>query len=170
MKIRFILSVLCVLLFSSVFGQEKAYREGWAEKPFTAGEPVLVPPGVPDRAVAGEKEKISILSCYVLDQNNSQPSFNWIQLSAVTGINIQVYFTALATTTVRFHFLVTGPEFHYFTTSFGPVNYGKATWAWVTTPKSTWLKKGLYKLVVIAEPKTEASGAGCAAEAMFRIF
>lgn len=170
MKANVIAAAVLLLFCAAVQAQERAACEGSFEKPPVAGQSLFVPPGIPARAVAGESQKVSLLSCYVLDQDYDEKSFNWIKISEVKGINLQVYLMGLTTTSVRFRFLVTGPQFYEHTSSWYAAPYGTAKWVWNFVPKAKLNKKGLYKLVVVAETKGGSSGEGCVASSTFRIF
>jgi hypothetical protein len=159
------------MLFCAVIqAQDRSAQEGYSEKPLAAGDPLFVPPGLPSRAVAGESPKAVAINAYVLDNAHTAATFNWIKISAVTGVNLQVHYTGLTTTQVRIHFTVIGPQFYETTTGWYAASYGVQGTVWVLVPKAMLNKKGFYKLIAVVEPKAEGSGDGLVASSTFRIY
>ncbi len=170
MKAKIIAAAVLMLFCVATQAQDRSAREGWFEKPMAEGDSLFVPPGIPSRAVAGESAKVLALNAYVIDPNHPQETFNWIKISAVSGINLQAYFTGLTTTQVRIHFTVIGPQYYVYTTSYYAASYGKVNTVWNFVPKATLNKKGIYRLVAVVEPKAEGSGESLVASSIFRIY
>ncbi len=170
MKAKIILLAVVLVALSGLQAQDRSAREGCFEKPAAEGDPLFVPPGIPSRAVAGESAKVLALNAYVIDPNHPQETFNWIKISAVTGVNLQAYFTGLTTTQARIHFTVIGPQFYEYTTDYYAAAYGKVNTVWNFVPKAKLNKKGIYRIVAVLEPKAEGSGESLVATSIFRLY
>ncbi len=170
MKTKIVLLAVLMIVVSGLQAQDRSAGEGCFEKPAAEGDPLFVPPGIPSRAVAGESAKVLALNAYVIDPNHPQETFNWIKISAVTGINLQAYFTGLTTTQVRIHFTVIGPQYFEHLSSWYPASYGKVNTVWKFVPKASLNKKGIYRIVAVVEPKAEGSGESLVATSIFRLY
>lgn len=170
MKAKTVLLAILMIAVSGLSAQDRDGREGCFEKPAAEGDPLFVPPGIPSRAVAGESAKVLALNAYAIDPNHPQETFNWIKLSAVSGVNLQAYFTGLTATQVRVHFTVIGPQYYEYTTSYYSAAYGKVNTVWNFVTKAKLNKKGIYRLVAVLEPKAEGSGESLVASSVFRLY
>jgi hypothetical protein len=91
----------------------------------------------------------------------------------VDEIEIDVDFTAVLNTKVKFHLFFTGPEFLYYTDDkWYNAKYKSADYfednVYYQSFFTDEFKKGTYKLVVIAEQETPGSGAQTVAECIFK--
>ena len=96
-----------------------------------------------------------------------------IPVNQVDILEIDVDFSAVLNTKIKFHIIFSGPEYYaYDDPDSYPAKYNTASYEdnifWVQIDPSEW-KKGTYKIVVIAEQETVGSGAESVITCIYRI-
>jgi hypothetical protein len=107
------------------------------------------------QATQGDRSRILMLTSYVTDDTGE--IMQCLDLLATEWISFFVEFTTIFNTDVRFHFIWTGPEFYYHVTDWYEARYNEYYYFSVDT-NTDW-KKGVYKLVIMAEQWTKGGGA-----------
>ena len=107
------------------------------------------------QVLKGDKPGVQMMTCYTAGEDGIQ--WQMIDLSENSEIYWVVEYTAVFNTNVRFHFIISGPEFYQFYTPWYQANY-RNYYMTVADTNNNWLK-GTYTVTVIAEQAKTFSGA-----------
>ena len=165
---RFTVILLCLFMGSIIFAQDGS--KGISEKLglkniFNRSEPDLDPfAGV--QVAQGDKPRIMMLSSYVT--NAEGEISQCLELASTDFITFWIDFTSLWKTDVKFHFIWTGPEFYYHETEWYDARANEYYYLALDT-NTNW-RKGIYKLIIIAEQGEKASGASAVIETVMQFY
>lgn len=171
MKIKSLALVLTVLLIVPLFGQKKAEQiyEGMIEKPIeTATMPDFTP-----QVMKGEKPGVLITSVFALADGSVDDFYdvNMINYASTTDIYFFVTYTAMWNTDVKFHFVITGPQYFTYTTDIYKPRYNTKSYVYVYGAKNAFFtKKGIYKLIVYAEQMAPFGGESIVCSCNIRVY
>ena len=114
----------------------------------------------------GDTSRILMLTSYVT--NDYGEIMHCLDLTSTEYISFWIEFTAIFETDVKFHFIWTGPEFYYYETDWYEVYYNDYYYFGVDT-NTNW-KRGVYKLIIIAEQGMTAGGAHAVMECNVKFY
>ena len=173
MKTRLINLMITVMVFCLLFNTVLAGEENikWIQerlgikeminKPFQFDDPYAVV-----EASSGDKPRVIMLSSYIT--NDVGEISQCLELSSTDIISFYVDFMSLKTTDVKFHFIWTGPEFYYFETDWYEAIRDEYYYLAVDTYPD-W-RRGIYKLIIVAEQGDSASGSSCVIECVMQFY
>lgn len=160
--------VFCLLFSSVLAGQENSKRiqerlclRDMLNKPFQIDDPYAAV-----GAISGDKPRLIMLSSYIT--NEAGEISQCLDLSSTDLISFYVDFMSLKTTDVKFHFIWTGPEFYYYETDWYEAIRDEYYYLAVDTYPD-W-RRGIYKLIIVAEQGDSASGASCVIECVMQFY
>lgn len=153
-----VFGIFLLSLLSPLVAQEKVFIEKIGVKA-TPGKEMLGPDQYMNtESNQRERPRIVMYTSYVVD-DEGYINHN-LNLSQTSYIRFYVDYTAIYNTKVRFHFIISGPEYFEYTTSWYQAAYNKYYWLYLET-NTNW-QKGIYNVTVVAEQQTVGSGAECA--------
>jgi hypothetical protein len=169
LKKTLILGGVFLLFFSGILTaqnntkglQERLGVKDMLNKPFEFDDPYT---GI--EAIRGDKSRLIMLSSYIT--NGDGEISQCLELSSTNLISFYVDFMALQTTDVKFHFIWTGPEFYYYETDWYEAIKDEYYYLAVDTYPD-W-RRGIYKLIIVAELGDTASGATCVIECVMQFY
>jgi hypothetical protein len=161
--------VMVLLVFSGVLtAQENTKRiherlgsKDMINKPVQLDDPYAVV-----EASTGDKPRLIMLSSYIT--NDEGEISQCLNLNSTDSISFYVDFVSLKTTDVKFHFIWTGPEFYYYETEWYEAVKDEYYYLAVDTYPD-W-RRGIYKLIIVAEQGETASGASCVIECVMQFY
>lgn len=164
-----ILVMMVLLVFSGVLRaqdkpkgiQERLGAKEFIDKPFELDDPYAAV-----GAISGDKPRLIMLSSYITD--DAGEISQCLRLSSTDLISFYVDFVSLKTTDVKFHFIWTGPEFYYYETEWYEAVKDEYYYLAVDTYPD-W-RRGIYKLIIVAEQGDTASGASCVIECVMQFY
>jgi hypothetical protein len=169
MKSGIFVTILVLILVAPLMAQDEGIQEGVIHKQFESDNPP-----VSIQVASGDKTGVILNAAFVTDGSDvEEPSdLNWIKYSDIDSLYFFVNFTALFTTKVRFHLLISGPEFYSYTSqNWIDARYKTSSYWYKWGNKSEFLsKKGVYKLIIIAEQEKPYGGENCIATCTFRVY
>ena len=169
MKAKILITALFLILVAPLISQDEGIQEGVVHKQFESDNPP-----VSIQVASGDKTGVILNGAFVTDGTDVEdPSeINWIKYSDADDLYFWVNFTALFTTKVRFHLLISGPEFYSYTSqNWIDAKYKTSSYWYKWGNKSEFLsKKGVYKLIIIAEQEKAYGGENCVATCTFRVY
>lgn len=171
MKFKSLILVLVCLLVIPVIGDDNSQliNEGVIEKPL---ETVTLPDFTP-QVMKGEKPGVLITSVFVLSDGEIEDFYdvNMVNYSATNEVYLFVTYTAVWNTNVKFHFIITGPQYFTYTTSVYKPRYNTRSYVYVYGAKNSFFtKKGIYKLIVYAEQMAPFGGEAIVGTCNFRVY
>jgi len=160
--------IFCLLFSSVLTGQENTKRiqerlgiKDMINKPFQFDDPYAAV-----EASRGDKPRVIMLSSYITNEEGEISQC--LNLSSTDLISFYVDFMSLKTTDVKFHFIWTGPEFYYHETDWYEAVRDEYYYLAVDTYPD-W-RRGIYKLIIVAELGDTASGAPCVIECVMQFY
>ena len=141
-------------------------------KAFVTEEPLLS-----TQALKADKARVILLGTSIFVYFNSLDAWEMqhiIPANQSDAMEIDVDFSAVLNTRVKFHVIFSGPEYYvYDDEDWYPAKYKTADYLeqnvfFIQIDPNEWVK-GTYKLVVVAEQETLGSGAESVIECLFRI-
>ncbi len=170
MKIKALAVLLSLILIVPLAGQDKGFRTGVIHKEMQPEDPLFS-----IQVAKGDKTGAMLSSVFVYadwEGSDIDPSaVNWIKYSDTTELYFFVNYTALFTTKVRFHLIITGPEYFTWSGDWEDARYKWNSLYWVNGNKSAFFKtKGEYKVIFAAEMQKALGGAECFASCTIRIY
>lgn len=169
LKSTLIPAAVVLLVFSGVLTaqnntkgiQERLSVKDMLNKPFEFDDPYAAV-----EAASGDRPRLIMLSSYIT--NDAGEISQCLQLSSTDLISFYVDFMSLKTTDVKFHFIWTGPEFYYYETDWYEAIKDEYYYLAVDTYPD-W-RRGIYKLIIVAEQGDSASGASCVIECVMQFY
>lgn len=169
MKAKILIAVLVLILAAPLMAQDEGIQEGVIHKQFQSDNPQ-----VSIQVASGDKTGVILNTAFVTDGMDVEDAseLNWIKYSDVDSLYFFVNFTALYTTKVRFHLMISGPEFYSYTSqNWIDAKYKTSSYWYKWGHKSEFLStKGVYKLIIIAEQEKPYGGESCVATCTFRVY
>lgn len=144
-----------------VIQENMGLKQIMGARDFFSDEPLLS-----TQATQGDRSRILMLTSYVTDETGE--IMHCLDLLSTNTISFFVEFTTIFNTDVRFHFIWTGPEFYSYSTDWYEAKYNEYYYFSVDT--TTEWKKGVYKLVIIAEQWTRGGGAHAVHECNLKFY
>jgi len=171
MKIKSLALVLTVLLIVPLFAQKNTDQvyEGLIEKPIATD----TMPDFTPQVMKGEKPGVIITSVFVMGDGEVEDLYdvNMIDYDTTTDVYFFVTYTAMWNTNVKFHFVITGPQYYSYTTSTYKPRYNNKSYVYLYGGKKNFFtKKGLYKLIVYAEQMSPFGGEAIVGTCNFRVY
>ena len=170
MKIKALVIFLSLILIIPLVGQDKGIRTGVMHKEIQPVDPLYS-----IQVVKGDKTGAMLSSVFVYadwEEDDIDPTaVNWIKYSDATELYFFVNYTALFTTKVRFHLIITGPEYFTWSGDWEDARYKWNSLYWVNGNKSVFFTtKGEYKVIFAAEMQKALGGAECLASCTIRVY
>jgi len=141
--------------------QERLGSKDMIDKPVQLDDPYALV-----GASSGDKPRLIMLSSYITD--DAGEISQCLRLSSTDLISFYVDFVSLKTTDVKFHFIWTGPEFYYYETEWYEAVKDEYYYLAVDTYPD-W-RRGIYKLIIVAEQGETASGASAVIECVMQFY
>jgi hypothetical protein len=174
--------LLGVLLIAPAFVQAQIARVDAKPKTIKAGiRPgkafVSEEPLFSTQAVKADKARVILMGASIFVYFNAQDAWEMqhiVPANQSDTMEIDVDFSAVLNTKVKFHVIFSGPEYYvYDDEDWYPAKYKTADYLeqnvfFIQIDPTEWVK-GTYKLVVVAEQQTLGSGAESVIECLFRI-
>jgi len=161
--------VMVLLVFSGIITAQdkiKGIQERLGSKDMVNKPMQLDDPYAAVGASSGDKPRLIMLSSYIT--NDAGEISQCLNLNSTDLISFYVDFVSLKTTDVKFHFIWTGPEFYYYETEWYEAVRDEYYYLAVDTYPD-W-RRGIYKLIIIAEQGDSASGASCVIECVMQFY
>jgi hypothetical protein len=141
-------------------------------KAFITEEPLLT-----TQAVKADKARVILMGTSIFVYFNAQDAWEMqhiVPAGQSDTMEIDVDFSAVLNTRVKFHVIFSGPEYYvyddedWYPAKYKTANYLEQNVFYIQIDPTEWVK-GTYKLVVVAEQETLGSGAESVIECLFRI-
>jgi hypothetical protein len=179
---KIMLVFLGILLIAPAFVQPQILKAGPDAKTIKTGvRPgkafITEEPFLSTQATMGDKARVILLGTSIFVYFNAQDAWEMqhiIPANRSDTIEIDVDFSAVLNTNVKFHVIFSGPEYYvYDDEEWYPAKYKTADYLeqnvfYIQIDPNDWVK-GTYKLVVVAEQQALGSGAESVIECLFRI-
>ena len=170
MKIKALAILLILILIIPLVGQDKSIRTGVIHKEMQPDAPLYS-----IQVAKSDKTGAMLSSVFAYadwEEGDIDPTaVNWIKYSDADELYFFVNYTALYTTKVRVHLIITGPEYFTWSGDWEDARYKWNSLYWVNADKSVFLKtKGEYRVIFAAEMQKALGGAECLAACTIRIY
>jgi len=179
---KIMLVLLGFLLIASAFVQAQIVKAGPEAKTintgikpgraFPAEEPLLS-----TQALKQDKARVILMGASIFVYFNAEEAWDMqhiVPAGQTDTMEIDIDFSAVLNTQVKFHVIFSGPEYYVFDDDvLYPAKYKTADYLeqnvyYIQIDPNDW-KKGTYNVVVVAEQQTLGSGAESVIECLFRI-
>lgn len=141
-------------------------------KAFLMEEPLLS-----TQALKRDKARVILMGSSIFVYFNAQDAWEMqhiIPAAESDTMEIDVDFSAVLNTRIKFHVIFSGPEYYvyddedWYSAKYATADYLEQNVFFIQIDPNEWVK-GTYKLVVVAEQETLGSGAESVIECLFRI-